>query len=380
VEEGEHVVTILPRGEATTFTAQFRDPPGGPLVDVVNLEFLVYSLATGNVVAGPVTMGFVHPATGIYAYTWDIPGTLAIGEYVVVWDAETLGGDPVQSAEVVTITAANGFESGPCEIWEPVWCGPLPTGSEAVTGTALAMATEVLWQAVGQRFGLCAVTIRPCREDCATGWTGFNEWWPGVGSGINGSGGGPRPWWYNGTWYNVCSSGCGMSCSCTLIDEALLPAPTRDVLQVKMDGEVMDPSLYRVDENRKLIRLDNQLWPLCQNMAQDDSQPGTWSVTITVGEDVPLLAKRALGQLAMEFVKDCLGEDCALPWEVSSISRQGVNVVFNGVDDMREILGQMGLKFVDLLVATYNPHRLQHRAKVYDVDHNPRPWRRVDTS
>lgn len=373
-------MTIVPRGEETTFVAQFRDPPGGPLVDVVNLEFLVVSLATGLTVAGPVTVGFVHPATGIYAYTWEIPGILATGEYAVVWDAETLGGDPIQSAEVVTITASTGFESGPCEIWEPVWCGPLPTGAEAVTGTAIAMATEVLWQAAGQRFGLCAVTIRPCREDCATGWTGFNEWWPGVGSGISGSGGGPRPWWYNGTWYNVCSSGCGTSCSCTLIDEALLPAPTRDVLRVMMDGEIMDPSLYRVDENRKLIRLDNELWPLCQDMSLDDSQPGTWSVTLTVGEDIPLLAQRALGQLAMEFVKDCLGEDCAIPWEVSSISRQGVSMVFNGVEDSREILGQMGLRFVDLFVATYNPHRLQHRARVYDVDHNPGPWRRVDTS
>lgn len=373
-------MTLLPRGEEATFTAEFRDPPGGPLTDVVNLEFLVVSLATGSTVFGPQTVGFVHPATGIYAYTWEIPGTLPTGQYAIVWDAEDLGGDPLQFAETITVSSANGFSSGPCEPWEPIWCGPLPTGAEAVTGNAVAMATEVLWQAAGQRFGLCAVTIRPCRNDCAAGWTGFSDWWPGAGGTVGGYGGGPRPWWFNGTWYNVCSVGCGDTCSCTVLDEALLPAPTRSVLQVRMDGEIMDPTTYRVDENRKLVRLDGGLWSLCQDMAADDSQPGTWSVTITVGEDVPLLAQRALGQLAMEFTKDCLGEDCALPWEVSSISRQGVSVVFNGSEDVRNIIGQMGLRFVDLFVATYNPHRLDSRAKVYDVDRNPRPWRRVDTS
>lgn len=373
-------MTLVPRGQSVTLVAEFHDPPTGPLADVVNLTLSVVSLTTGATVLGPVSTGFIHPATGIYSYVWDVPSTLATGEYAVVWDAEDSDGDPVQYAQVVTITAANGFESGPCETWEPVWCGPLPTGSEGVTGTAVEMATEVLWQAAGQRFGLCAVTIRPCRADCAAGWTGFSEWWPGAGGSSGAGGGGPRPWWFNGTWYNVCSIGCGDTCSCTLLDTALLPAPTRDVLQVMLDGEIMDPSLYRVDENRKLVRLDGQLWPLCQDMAKGDDQPGTWSVTITVGEDTSLLAKRALGQLAMEFVKDCLGEDCAIPWEVSSISRQGVNMTFGGLDDNKEILGQMGLRFVDLFIATYNPSRLQQRGKVYDVDHNPRPWRRVDTA
>ncbi len=380
MEEGEHVVTLLPRGHEVTLVAEFHDPPTGPLADVLNLSFSVVSLTTGLTVFGPITTGFVHPATGVYAYTWNIPDTIATGEYVAVWDAEDSGGDPVQDAQTLTLTAGTGFSSGPCENWEPVWCGPLPTGSESVTGTAVSMATEVLWQAAGQRFGLCAVTIRPCRDDCATGWTGFNDWWPGAGNAGGAGGGGPRPWWFNGTWYNICSVGCGDTCSCTHLDTALLPVPTRDVVQVKLDGEIMSPDLYRVDENRKLVRLDGGLWPLCQDLSQGDDQAGTWSVTVTVGEDVPLIAERALGQLAMEFVKDCMGDDCAIPWETSSISRQGVNLTFGGTDDNRNILGSMGLRFVDLFLATYNPQKLQRRAKVYDVDRTPNPWRRVDTS
>lgn len=374
-------MTILPRGESATLSTEFRDPPGsGPLADVTDLTFSVVSLATGSTVFGPVDTGFVHPATGIYAYTWAVSATLPTGRYAVVWDGLNAALDPVQQAETITLTNPTGFSSGPCEDWEPIWCGPLPTGAETVTGDAVTMATEVLYQASGQWFGLCAVTIRPCRRDCAEGWTGFTDWWPGTGVPFASSGGGPRPWWFNGTWYNVCSSGCGDTCSCTTLDEALLPAPTRDVLEVMMDGEIMDPSLYRVDENRKLVRLDGGLWPLCQDMAKDDSQPGTWSVTVTVGETVPPLAQRALGQLAMEFVKDCLGEDCLIPWEVTSVSRQGVSYQFGGVDDSRNILTQMGLRFVDLFLATYNPGQLTTRGKVYDVDRSPSPWRRVGTS
>lgn len=378
MEKGGHIMTLLARGHEYTMTAEFRNPAAGPLTDVTGLEFSVYSMTTGLLAFGPETSGFTHPATGLYGYVWDVPASLPTGPYAVRWDGSD-GADSLQYAELVTITNATEFQSGPCEDWEPIWCEALPAGSESVTGNAVTMATEVLWQAAGQRFGLCMVTLRPCREDCASGRTGFNDWWPGVGSTLNGSGGGPRPWWYNGTWFNVCSSGCD-SCSCTTLDTALLPAPTRDVVQVMLDGEIMDPSLYRVDENRKLVRLDGGLWPLCQDLSKDDTQPGTWSVTITVGEDVPLLAQRALGQLAMVFVKECLGEDCLLPWDVTSISRQGVNITFGGAGNVRDIIGQLGLRFVDLFLATYNPNKLQHRGKTYDVDRNPRPWRRVDTS
>lgn len=373
-------MTTITRGLTVTLISEFHAYPGGPAVDVINLSMQVVHVSSSTVVFGPVTTGFVHPAVGLYAYDWDIPGNLLVGDYVVVWDATDALLVPVQASELIEVTTATSFTSGPCEIWEPIWCGPLPTGSEAVTGDAIEMATEILWQAAGQRFGLCQVTIRPCRNDCAGGWLGFNDWWPGVGGTVTASGGGPRPWWVNGTWYNVCSAGCGDSCSCTLIDEALLPAPTREVVQVKLNGEVMDPTLYRVDENRKLVRLDGQLWPLCQDMAATDDEPGTWSVTITVGEDIPLLARRALGELAMEFVKECLGEDCAIPFEISSLSRQGVNMTFGNSGDSNNIIAQMGLRMVDLFIATYNPYKLQHRAKTYDVDHNPRPWRRVDTS
>lgn len=274
----------------------------------------------------------------------------------------------------------NPFYSGPCSDWEPLWCEPLSAEAMAVTGDAVSMATEVLWSLSGQRFGLCEVTLRPCREDCAQDFGSWGDWWSGAGySGI--SGGGPRPWWWDGVWANVCG-GCTSGCSCTSLDMALLPAPTREVLEVRLDGLVMNPSAYRVDENRKLVRTDGGRWPTCQRMDLSDDEPGTWSVRISVGEDVPMLARRAVAQLATEFARDCVGEECTVPYNVTSFARQGVTLQFGDPrsETVDPLVRLLGLRMVRLFLATYNPEKLMRRGKTYDVDRNPRPWRRVNTS
>lgn len=367
------------RGTSATLTANFFTYPGGVLADVTGLTITVVEVSTNTAVLGPTAVGIQHPAVGTYTYVWNISANAVPGLYVVVWNGLDNTSQPVQASEIVNVVTDTSFQSGPCQPWEPIWCGPLPTGAASVSGDAVQMATEVLWRLSGQRFGLCRVTIRPCRRECADGWLWFNDWWPGVGSATRWSGGGPRPWWYNGMWYNVCNNGCGNTCSCTNIDEALLPAPARDVVQVKLDGQVMSPSLYRVDENRLLVRLDGGLWPLCQDMSVGDDQPGTWSVTLTVGEDVPILGRRAVGELATEFIRDCLGEECAVPYDITSLSRQGVNISFGSPNEIDPVASQLGLKMVNLFLGTYNPNRLARRSRTYDVE-RPFPWRRVDTS
>lgn len=280
----------------------------------------------------------------------------------------------------VRVTGARTpFNSGPCEDWEPIWCADLSPAAMEVTGMAVTLATQVLWQASGQRFGLCQVTLRPCRNECAEGYPTFESRWPGAGGQAYGLGGGPRPYWLNGLWANVCGS-CAGTCSCTMLDEALLPAPVREVVEVRMDGVVMDPSLYRVDENRKLVRTDQQMWPMCQDMSKDDTEDGTWSVTITVGEDVPALGRRAVGELAAEFAKDCAGEACQVPYDITSLSRQGVNLSYGSPNEEDTAPGFLGLRMVRLFIGTYNAQNLRHRGKVYDIDKNPRPWRRTNTS
>lgn len=280
----------------------------------------------------------------------------------------------------VRVVDRNPFFSGPCEDWEPLWCEPLSAAAVAVTGEAVGWATEVLWALSGQRFGTCDVTLRPCRDSCAEGYGTWDDW----GGKYNPGGsftGGPRPWWWNGVWANVCASCTGV-CSCTALDRARLPAPAREVVEVKLDGLVMNPSAYRLDENRYLVRTDGGLWPVCQSMNLADDRPGTWSVRVRVGEDVPMIGRRAVAQLAAEFAKDCAGEECQVPFDVVSLSRQGVTLDFGNpeaqqVDYMVRLLG---LRMVRLFLASYNPEKLTGRGKAYDVDRMPNPWKRVNTS
>lgn len=261
------------------------------------------------------------------------------------------------------------FNSGPCEPWEPIFACPLPTGSEAVSGTALAAATEVLWKRTGQRFGLCTQTLRPCASDC------FDNFLPnGI---IPFSLRYPTPYNYRGMWFNLGCGGCPGSCSCTIIHEAMLPAPVANITQVKVDGVIMPASDYRVDDQRILMRLDGNPWPRCNDLNNDDSETGTWSVTAQFGEVVPELGKSAVGELTTEFIKYLMcDESCALPTAAQSIQRQGVSMSFFDPD---RILGQdrIGLYFCDLFLTTWNPSNIQRPARVFDV--NGRTFRRAGT-
>lgn len=258
----------------------------------------------------------------------------------------------------------SGQISGPCAPWDPLWgtC-TIPTLSQCATGDMVAMATEVMWQASLQRFGLCTVTVRPCRRECSENWAGYR--WAGI-----------WPRWTHLTqgWIDMACGQCQAGCSCTALSEALLPAPVYDVTTVKVDGQVLDPSAYRVDNNRLLVRTDSSMWPLCQDMRAPDTAAGTWSVTVRVGEDVPVLGRQAVGELACEMLKACAGEDCMLPANVTSLIRQGVNVQYppHAAQDLAE-RGYFG----GLFIQTYNPHRLGGRPVVYDVD--APPARRVGT-
>jgi hypothetical protein len=257
----------------------------------------------------------------------------------------------------VVVTAVNG----PCQPWTPIWCAPcaLPTASPAITGWAVQAATEVLWEQSRQRFGLCTSTVRPCRRDCSGGgWPFADQWWE-WGTPTTW----PRPVLWAGAWMNIACGSCPGTCSCTDLEEAILPAPVSTVDQVKVDGQVLPPSAYRVDNWRLLVRVDGGLWPVCQDLSKEDTQPGTWSITVTVGEAVPVLGQLAVGELACEMTRACLGEDCRLPANLASLARQGVNISFptdQNIDDR--------LYFVRQFLDTVNPDRLRGRPAVYDVD------------
>lgn len=262
-------------------------------------------------------------------------------------------------------------EYGPCDTWDPIYCCTFPTGSEEITGYALQAATEVLWAESGRVFGLCERTVRPCRRECNGGNWGAGSWWQWT----TGYGGvWPQPWLYRGNWYNLtCSGGCGDTCSCVEVSEAILPGPVHAVTQVLLHGSVMSTGSYRVDNDQLLVRTDGGVWPWCQDMTQPNDGADAWAVTAQFGQPVPVIGQQAVGELACEITKACRGLECRLPPNVQTAARQGVTLQFSDPNDIAE-----RLYFVGLFIKAYNPLRLRGRARAYDVD-SPR-WRRTDTA
>lgn len=263
------------------------------------------------------------------------------------------------------------LDPGPCQIWPPIWdCVTLSPAGIAVTGTALQAATEILWNRTHRRFGVCAYALRPCRKTCwPDGWR-----WAGSWTDVSGWGW-PFPALIGGAWFNLGCSACGDSCSCSTLQEAVLPYPVAAVTEVKVDGVALAPSAYRVDGWRVLVRTDDGSWPLCNDLSKADTEAGTWSVTAQYGEQVPSLGSLAVGELGLEIVKRLCGSgDCKLPaGTVREVTRQGVRKVF--VDN--QSLGfHTGLYWPDLFLDTYNPGRNQV-ASILNID-GPRS-RRVGT-
>jgi hypothetical protein len=249
----------------------------------------------------------------------------------------------------------------PCEPWDPIICVAMPAGaSAAVTGYAVDAASEILWARSGRQFGLCEVTLRPCRRTCDGDWPWFDNWWD-VG------GGGPRPLLYQGAWFNIVCGGCPNGCSCTVVEEAVLPGPVHTIVSVKLNGTVMATGSYRVDNHRLLVRTDGGRWPVCQDMAAADTEDNTWSVTALYGQEVPVSGRFAVGELAAEIAKACVGANCAIPGNAIQVARQGVTIDMVKVGDLLD-KGLLGLPMSDRFITTFNPKQLQSRPRVYDVD------------
>ena len=149
---------------------------------------------------------------------------------------------------------------------------------------------------------------------------------------------------------------------------AVMPGPINDVVSVKVDGVTLTNGVnYRIDDYRKLVRIDGVLWPFCQDLTLPDTEPNTWSATLSFGEPVPALGSLAVGELAGEIVKYLLCSDCVLPQGIVDISRQGVSMTIASIADLFKT-GFIQLRFCDMFIKFVNPNHLQARAYVYDLD------------
>jgi len=270
--------------------------------------------------------------------------------------------------------ASNAF--GPCQAWD-LLCADFPEGTPLdIQETAALIATEVLWNRTKRQFGLCAVTLRPCRKDCLPAWP-----WIPTSTWYNLSGAAwpwPQPALVAGNWINIACGTCSSGCSCSIVHEVKLPYPVNSIVEVKVDGAVLPPTSYRVDDFNLLVRLDGADWPRCNDLNLADTEVGTWSVTANYGVPVPALGQMAAGQLAVEIAKRCMGAGgCVLPaGTVQQVQRQGVTKVFFDSDKAFQG-GMIGMYYADLFVKTYNPMNTG-LASIFDID-GPKA-RRVGTA
>lgn len=249
--------------------------------------------------------------------------------------------------------------SEPCTAWDAIWPCDISCESPAITGQAVQFATELVWALSGRQFGLCAVKLRPCRNECLdTIWPTGVSLWPGTSW--------LTPALIGGLWYNIVCDTCPGTCSCTKLSEVYLPAPVNSIVEVKIDGTILDPQNYRLDNNRILVRTDDS-WPRCNDLNLEDTELNTWSVTANFGQSIPSGGHWAVGEVACELIKAFKGEDCRLPRNITQLIRQGVTIQYPDINTLIDG-GKTGLYMTDMWISTVNPHKLKRRSKTYSID------------
>lgn len=241
-----------------------------------------------------------------------------------------------------------------------------PADQVAIIEQSKRIAVALLNSFTGRQFGLCPRIVRPCRDTC-TQPVG-TEWVDGQ----------LRPTLYSGVWINDTCGQCRSGCSCSAISEVTLPGPVYSIVEIRIDGQVLSPLDYRVDNRRKLVAQGDFQWPTCQNMSLPAGDVGTWTVEYQRGLPVPEAGRWASGLLACEFIKLCnpaTAGECRLPDNVRSVAREGVTLelepfIVGGADGPVEF-GRTGIPEVDLWIQSVNPYKLRSRSRVYSPDRPP---------
>lgn len=141
-------------------------------------------------------------------------------------------------------------------------CVGTPEEIAALDPVKKARAEALAWGSIarlsGFRVSTCPVVLRPCRVRCAP--EGY------MTAPVNAWGDSFTPYIENGRWFNAC--GCRRDqCGCGVIRELILPEQeVSGPVVVTINGAVLDPSAYRVDNGNRLVRQDGQDWPMCQDM------------------------------------------------------------------------------------------------------------------
>lgn len=341
----------------------------------------------GNVVFGPTNPDRELGTTGVYVVDLTLPATE--GQYTVIWtpdgsfDADTndvedllvvAGGAAASIPPIVEPDADIGPTSAPCTAWTTseeaaACCGSANVGSDTdLFDDSVVAASGALYMLSGQQFpGACIDrVVRPCDQTRGCGLqtlpSGYVIGWDG------------HRW----------SDSEQPACSCQPLSRILLPNfPVDEIVEVKIDGDVLDPDEYRLDSWRYLTRLPDadgraQSWPSCQRLDKADTEDGTFSVRYLAGKNPPPMGVLAAKELACQIYLACSSDeeaaaDCVLPAGVATITRQGVTLDLTRFTwSFRTREGwKTGLPMVDLFLNSYNPHGLKRPPMIWSPDARP---------
>ncbi|MGH9093851.1 MAG: hypothetical protein ACRDXE_01685 [Acidimicrobiales bacterium] len=295
---------------------------------------------------------------------------------------------------MVTLNLPNQSTCGPwaapSDITEADMTG-LSGSAETTLLLALQAASDVLFQLSGRQYsGACQDTVRPSARRISVDhgrpiviptmqWAGAAYWSGGFMSG----GGGFSQWgWYTSNQEELPGG--------LLIPSVDLGAfPVTGIEQVLIDGAVVDPDTYRVDDNRHLVRLpdpdapgwpdNNAGWPIVQRMDLPTSEPDTFEVSFDYGTPPPPIGVMAAAELGYQLyaaVTPAAAGTCRLPQRVTQITRQGITAVV--LDPMTFLdKGRTGLLICDYFLESINPHSLRRRATAWSPDLGGRVVRRT---
>lgn len=336
---------LIAQGGSVPLDAYYKDAnglaatPTDPLVEITNPD--------GDLVLSDTP---TQLSVGHFQLLYDVAADAMLGGWGVHWSG-LVNGSPVDGFDVFTViepgaitTPAVGVRYGPCDDWV-TWddvvaqCPEAESADEATQLIVLAYVSEVMWALSCRQFGICTEVARPCTPRCRH-------------------------------QRSLCS--CGRY---EFIE--LGSAPIASVVEIKIDGDVLASENYRVDEWHRVVRLDGEPWPACQQLELADTEVGTWSIQWQYG-----ISPTSAGALAAAlFACDVVGKldpSCsATPPGTTSATQEGVTI--NILDPTRVISeGLTGVPLVDLWLGTVCPGGPSKRSGGIDFG-VPRGYVRTNT-
>jgi hypothetical protein len=226
--------------------------------------------------------------------------------------------------------------------WPVSWPGGNPPAGTSEEHIALAesFAVTTLRMLTLYRVGGTPIKVIPCGRTCTSPVFKVDMFYPTQ--------------WTSAADLKACN--CALGCSCAPVNWVWLRAPVGEVVEVSIDGVLVDPSDYYVENGEKLVRRSGA-WPACT--------PG-FTVTYLNAYPVNTMGEYVAGLLALEWLKAITGgKNCRLSSKVTSINRQGITMeLAPGMFPD----GNTGIPEVDLFIRQWNPNGLRQASKVYSVD------------